>query len=331
MELAAMSLHGEVRYAGRVVRFATSGNGGKLCLVFPPLGVSRLLVTRPDVIASARASGLRLICIDRPGIGGTSPVQDETWMSSAHQRVTVHSDDISAVLTFLGERCERAIAICAGAPFLVHHLQQPNSIKHVTLVTPWVSPECVDALPLARAPQWILGRAFAAFAAAWAICLLLSFFLSLSPKKATAAIARKLTESERCEYHKTGDLSLLGDTATHFEQHSLPAMRDDVAVLLANYDEIGAKQSETEVVIFAADRDDLVKPKAVVWFVKRLFPNATLYFVHQASHLGLQTLRRDLWLQATAGHHITEHAPPPGFLDTVLDDSDKKLLQAAEA
>ena len=57
----------------RTAKYAlsTSQASGDIAVVFLPLGVSRLFVTREDVAESARDAGLRLLAVDRPGVGGT--------------------------------------------------------------------------------------------------------------------------------------------------------------------------------------------------------------------------------------------------------------------
>lgn len=287
-----------------MVNFMTSGTSGLACLVFPPLGVSSDVVSQKEMADAARAQGLKLVAVDRPGIGGTDEVSERAWWSSEQvaNRLKTHAADVAAVDRLVGP-CDKAIAICGGAPYLLHFLRLA-SIKHVTFVTPWVSPDCGAAW---RLPSLLLGRRLASYAAGALFMSFLRSLSSLEPTRAIKTIATKLTDPERFEFRRVDH----EDLEAGARAHTSGALAADVAVLLSSYEEIcGDAPIAADVTVFAADRDDLVPPAAVAWFVDRLCPQAALYFVQKSSHLGLQTLRRDLWLQAAAGHHICETEPP---------------------
>ena len=390
----------------RVARYAlsTSQTGDPMTVIFLPLGVSRLFATREDVAASAASAGVRLLAVDRPGVGGTSPATarsaaarssgggpeavepapretegeetvvvreklqrasgsfdegDGAWWKysrTVRRRLWTHSRDVAAVLEALGVDGvkgpkARVVGICAGSPYALHFVRAfPDLVdaRHLTLVTPWVSPECPSTWGLARlaSNRWFFGRSFVgSLLGSLQLGVTIPLLRSLEPAEALELLEKKLTDEERAEVRvarrtarllaerrASGDGSafpwLLEDgtptTADEEEAssrddealgakaldhlrvngdaHNVAALRDDVRVCLSSLEEIDVKPEDLKVAsatVFAADRDELVLPDAAKWLADRL-PNSELVIFQNASHAGVQTLRRNEWLRAAA-------------------------------
>jgi pimeloyl-ACP methyl ester carboxylesterase len=99
--------HRIIRPDGRTVAVAETGDpvGSAVVLAHPAPG-SRLLDPDP---AATRAAGVRLISVDRPGYGGSTPVAD-----GVPPAIPSHADDIAATLEALGVSDVAAVGWSAG-------------------------------------------------------------------------------------------------------------------------------------------------------------------------------------------------------------------------
>ncbi|THY93835.1 hypothetical protein D6C92_05180 [Aureobasidium pullulans] len=102
------------------VSFATTSgfddddkNGLETILFCGGMGPSRLLLYRFDALA--KKEGVRVIFIDRPGVGGSTPVPLE-------QRVQVWLDAVPAVLEHLGVKTISLLSHSAGAIYAINTL-----------------------------------------------------------------------------------------------------------------------------------------------------------------------------------------------------------------
>jgi len=106
----------------------------------------------------------------------------------------------------------------------------------------------------------------------------------------------------------------LNHIAENAKAHNVKAFTADVRVCLSSFDEVLAGQHLADLplegaTLFAGDDDHLVNPAAVEWLADRLPGNVGTFVYRQASHTGVQTLRRDDWLKAAAtnGGSATAH------------------------
>lgn len=277
----------QVLNGDRRIVYSTCGEGPAV-VVFQPLGVSRLFVTKSDFVASAAALGLRLICVDRPGIGGTSPVASlgprADHSRTVRRRLEQHTEDVA----FVVQGPVKLVGMCAGTPYCLHYART-KQIKEVTLVTPWVPPECEHAWSLARAAQnRALGsRSFAAF-------LLAALQLNVAvPLLRLMDVTALVTEAERPKVRAEQVYESVRENA---RLHSVQSLTHDIRVCLSTLDEFHA--SFDKCTVFAGDADDLVNPRAITWLCDKICPTARLFVYRSASHAGVQRLRRDDWLRA---------------------------------
>ncbi|THY02793.1 hypothetical protein D6D03_04835 [Aureobasidium pullulans] len=120
------------------------------------MGASRLLLYRFDALA--KKEGVRVIFIDRPGVGGSTPVPLD-------QRVQVWLEAVPAVLEHLGVKTISLLSHSAGAIYAINtllllpHLLHPQH-PFAALLTPWVHP-CFSSAPLMqvvdRLPSALVG------------------------------------------------------------------------------------------------------------------------------------------------------------------------------
>lgn len=233
-----------------------------------------MLVTNSDFVASAEALGLKLICVDRPGIGGTSPVASlgprAPYSRTVRRRLEQHTQDVD----FVVQGPAKLVGMCAGTPFCLHYAKT-KGIKEVTLVTPWVPPECEHAWSLARAAHH---RALGSRSAA-------AFLLAALQLHVAVPLLRL-----------TPELQVYEAVSENAKLHSVQSLTHDIRVCLSPLEEFDAVFDKCTV--FAGDTDALVNPRAVTWLCDRICPTARLFVYRSASHAGVQRLRRDDWLRA---------------------------------
>lgn len=133
-------------WQGTSVNLSSFAAAGSVALLFPPLGSSAAeFIGSLEFAAAAASAGLIVLCVDRPGIGGTS-ASPRRWFRCAQTRLACHSADVIAVLNALGLSNSRVhlVGMCAGANFALgfSHAHPDHCDPHLTLVTPWVSGEC---------------------------------------------------------------------------------------------------------------------------------------------------------------------------------------------
>lgn len=162
----------------RTLGFASYGDPAGAALVYcHGGGSSRLEPAYAD--AHARRNGIRIIAVDRPGYGLSSPVRDLSFQS--------FGQDILALANALG-LAEFAIAgMSAGAPYALHlAVSAPTRIRFVALINP--SPDTAQ-------PEWqqvslLVRLATSATRWPWLMRRAMTRMVD-NPAKAAATLARK--------------------------------------------------------------------------------------------------------------------------------------------
>ncbi|KAL7424147.1 hypothetical protein Q5752_001732 [Cryptotrichosporon argae] len=161
------------------VSFADVGDrAGRPVLVFLGLGCVRYLVGLYDELA--RALGLRLICIDRWGLGRTDQVPQHARTVADWPRVVEHVMDALGIARF------QILAHSAGAPYALATAVRMGPRVHgrLHLLAPWVNAEVDGGYKWLK---WVPnGVIKSAMAAEWR---LESYLLGKAPAAALAASA----------------------------------------------------------------------------------------------------------------------------------------------
>ncbi|PYI06237.1 hypothetical protein BO78DRAFT_315974 [Aspergillus sclerotiicarbonarius CBS 121057] len=147
--LPAAADHGPlaVTYADIGPQATEDGTPTPTILLIQGMGGSRLWGYHKDYLANKL--GVRLLAIDRPGIGGSTPVP-------AAKRVTIWLEAVSAVLKHLAIPHVVPLSHSAGTIYILNLLSQrrdllwPNTPLAV-LMGPWVEPKHSDILSLKMA------------------------------------------------------------------------------------------------------------------------------------------------------------------------------------
>jgi pimeloyl-ACP methyl ester carboxylesterase len=268
--LAAGTVRAHVDYDRRRVRYTMTCQprpGQPLAVVFVPLGSSSTFVGSAEFVAAANEMDLCCLCVDRPGIGGTTK-SPRRWIDCVRTRLRVHSADVAAVLAAVNKMAGvvRLIGVCAGAPFaLAFAAAYPLLIdrSHLTLVTPWVSGECKDN-------RWIVSRAgsgwFGPHTTVGPLLALVQFprmrkivnapSAEQSLRRATVAFTPSERDllTRRCRLDETLAARIVAAVRSDLGETSLGAFAGDVAVCLA-----------PSKVIFRALRPPTPKKPSPVW------------------------------------------------------------------
>jgi pimeloyl-ACP methyl ester carboxylesterase len=133
--------HRIIRPDGRTVAVAETGDpvGPAVVLAHPAPG-SRLLDPDP---AATRAAGVRLISVDRPGYGGSTPFAD-----SITPAIPSHADDIAAALEALGVSDVAAVGWSAGGRVaLALAARHPDLVRAAAIVATPAPQEAVPWIP----------------------------------------------------------------------------------------------------------------------------------------------------------------------------------------
>jgi pimeloyl-ACP methyl ester carboxylesterase len=277
---------------GRNVAFATAGDPtGTPVLFFYPAGSNRrqLVSLHPFAVKAA----LKLICVNRPGKGGTS---DAAFQPHKNQEAppTVISrtvcSDAAAVLDKLGVAGAVSLLFeCAGAPFgLAFASQYPHRIQAIVGIGSWVLPsDCPEHT------KWLF-RFGALHCSNWLASglagnIISSFgrsFAWMPQSSLISQIKSCLTDEERDVFKTVVDeIEFVDRTYWMFKEKG--GTTQDISVLLSKGCDIGLSYDliPTRIQLIHADNDRVTPIAAVQWLAERL-PSATLTIVPKASHEG---------------------------------------------
>jgi pimeloyl-ACP methyl ester carboxylesterase len=233
----------------------------------------------PDPVET-RARNVRLLSVDRPGYGGSSPVPAGAWATVASA-----ADDLAAVLDSLNvERVGVAGWSAGGRVALALAARRPDLVDRVVVLgtpapdaeVPWIEPEQRDELERLRA---------------------------LGPEQAHAELGARLDALVPEDPHVPEALWLLGagsadETALQapgaghrlgemlraaFAQGSRGLAADIAGYCLQPWG-FEPEAVEAKTLLLYGSRDPLADPRHGRWWQSRL-PNARLEVAHGAGHL----------------------------------------------
>eukprot|EP00927_Polykrikos_kofoidii_P052526 TRINITY_DN46400_c0_g1_i1.p1 TRINITY_DN46400_c0_g1~~TRINITY_DN46400_c0_g1_i1.p1 ORF type:complete len:320 (+),score=50.64 TRINITY_DN46400_c0_g1_i1:60-1019(+) len=279
-------------HGDRIVAFGVVGPAcGEPVLVWYPAGGSRRMLGYLYSSLSCEAkSHIRLICVNRPGKGGTSPVLAETATSNAKDLgvVTAVCADVVAVLDALEVRAVSLFFMCAGAPFaLSFACRHPERVsgQHVG-VAPWVLPrDSSEVNTMARVGTW-----FPSWIIAPVVGKMMSSGSSITslPTSVTAGMVRSsFSKDEIPLFDKVFSsteafVGLLADIQLEDGGES-----EDIQVCLSGSEALGIDYGAVAgtVVLCHGEKDGTVTMASVEWLAAQL-TSAKLCRLASGSHSG---------------------------------------------
>ena len=244
-------------------------------LDFYPMGSSRWIVALSQI-----PEGLRVICMDRPGIGLSS--------SAEHSTPMLFADDVANVLDQMGVSKVHVLACCCGAIYgLAFAVRHPSRVTGVSLLAPWVEPDLASAslrFVKHHVPQGIIGAVgwltnhlvLASFSSVVESTLLPSERAKLRPALVAASRAVCEENGRRTADGNAADLAACaGKTPWGYTYADAAA---------------AAAAGRRQILVVAGTHDTVVRPGAVCALAAAL-PGCALEWV-EASHTGLIMLQR---------------------------------------
>lgn len=271
----------------RTITFATTGDqtDSPVLFFYPAGGNRRFLASLHDVALSA---SLFLVCVNRPGTGGTSAAA----RFSAADHVKAVCDDIIVVLGFLGIERVGILSMCAGTVFAMAFASRHSNYtsSDFVFIAPYVPPaDCPDAHALARfgalhCPLWLIaplvGGTFASIQCS--VKYMPATMMESRMKKIMSEAERKAFEALLEKQDWKGDMEWM------FQEKGNTAV--DIKVVLSKGKDIGIDYSKIgddayRISIVHGDNDKIAPYEGSVWLQKEL-KAARLTRLKDASHEG---------------------------------------------
>lgn len=246
----------------RLVEYVVSGClDGEPVLLFYPLGACRCMALLLDM--TARRLGARLICVNRPGMGKTSPA------AAGHALAHLHATCQDAVACLDDLQVDRAsiLFLCAGSPFGLAFCSQfpERTTGRVAGCSAWVSPaDCPSARTIYKIAASVMPESLLSHAVGLGAQFFQSMPLSVFPEIDVAGSAG----------------------AMQYYEDEFGGEGEDVAVLLSTSKSWGLTYDELPfpVALFHGEQDETVPLACGEWLCDQLPRGTRLYSMEGASH-----------------------------------------------
>ena len=275
---------------GRTVAVAETGDpAGPVVVLSHPAPGSRLLDPDP---AATRAAGVRLIGVDRPGYGGSTPPADGVVPT-----IPSHADDLAAVLSALGVADAAVVGWSAGGRVaLALAARHPDLVRSVAVVATPAPHEEVPWIPEEHAAMTEQLRGDPAGATA-ALTAVFAEMGALPPEAAVGMIAGGPADEAALAADAARRSRLAAMLAEAMAQGAVGMAADIVSYTVApwGFDPAAVGAPTTA---FYGEADALVPPAHGEWYVGRV-PGSTLRRVRGAGHLVALTAWADILATAS--------------------------------
>lgn len=303
--------------SGRRIEYAVAGAGdGEPVLMFYPMGASCRLADLFDW--PAKQANARLICVNRPGRGWTSPAP-----SHAGSHLQTACEDAQACLDHLHLSRAAVLFLCAGAPFaLAFCARFPHRTNgKVVGCSSWVSPsDCPAARLLYKLGASMPVGVLAAAAGAMAHCLQSVALGSFSSDVQAQGGGVTHEEAEVLCSERTAECQDRVALILEKLQSETGGEGEDSAVLVDSAQAWGLsyKTLGHSVSLFHGEDDATVPIACAEWLRDQLPPSSVLYRIPRGTHSGvmllgiqlaLRTLLMDDWGTGFPVCCFTGHGP----------------------
>jgi pimeloyl-ACP methyl ester carboxylesterase len=248
---------------------------GPPLLYFHGLPGSRLdLVSVAPVVAAA---GVRVLAVDRPGIGGSTRVPGRSLLDWPR--------DVEAVADRLGLERFAVVGYSSGGKFaLACAYALPARITAAGVVSGTAPPNMpgfggtVDAAD--RLSRFLAVRARPLALGLWG---LVGELARRRPELLLAAFERSVTEPDREVLHDPAARAAFVDTLREALRHGPAGLVDDYAIEARSWG-FALEAIRARVLVWHGDRDEAVPPRHGAW-VAEAIPGAELRVLEGAGHL----------------------------------------------
>uniref|UniRef100_A0A7S4JKJ3 AB hydrolase-1 domain-containing protein n=1 Tax=Odontella aurita TaxID=265563 RepID=A0A7S4JKJ3_9STRA len=264
-----------IRDGSRTIAFSTAGDsdGDPVLYWYPGGGNRRLLLSYHKAAIEA---SLHLICVNRPGMGGTSLASGR----SPADHTSTACEDAIAVLDFLGVGQVNLLFMCAGAPFaLAFASRYPTRLSgQLVGIAPYVLPaDCVATKALHRfgachCPIWLSSHAASSVTSS-----MMGSFSSLPDSLIKSSMLSPLSPEEREVFdNQIGEEDFLLRAAWMFEETG--SRTADFAVLMSRGEDLGFKYGKINgnLTVFNGENDKMVPIGAAEWLTQQIEPSSLI-------------------------------------------------------
>jgi pimeloyl-ACP methyl ester carboxylesterase len=268
--------HRIARPDGRTVAVAETGDPAGPAVVFAhPAPGSRLLDPDPD---ATRAAGVRLIAVDRPGYGGSTPVADGVTPT-----IPSHADDIAAALGALDVSDVAAVGWSAGGRVaLALAARHPDLVRAAAIVAtpapqevvPWIPEEHLAMIDRLRGDP---GHATAGLAEVFAE------LAGMPPAAAVSMVGGGAADDAALAADPARGARLEAMLAEAMAQGPVGMAADIVSYTVAPWGFDLAAVGAPTTAIYGAD-DDIVRPAHGEWYAAQV-PGTEMRVVPGIGHL----------------------------------------------
>jgi pimeloyl-ACP methyl ester carboxylesterase len=286
-EIVLRTIH---RDDGRSIAYscttAHASNSVPILYFYPGGGNRRMLLsivkTLPD---------LRLICVNRPGKGGTSPA---TSSSKVNSHLDASVQDAVAVLDSLGVDKVSLLCMCAGTPFgMAFAIQHPErTTRQFMGISAWIQP--ADCGYENTKVMYYLGTHAPGLVSPLVGSVFRSVGLSLSSFPTTwvlSALRGKVSESEHVAFDITYKNSQEFGDRMRWMQQEQGGQSPDMKVLLSagliDSEKLGA--SMQSITLWHGTKDSMVPYASAEWMEEHV-SGVTLNTIPDGSHEGCMFL-----------------------------------------
>eukprot|EP00545_Synedropsis_sp_CCMP1620_P011831 CAMPEP_0119009486 /NCGR_PEP_ID=MMETSP1176-20130426/4396_1 /TAXON_ID=265551 /ORGANISM="Synedropsis recta cf, Strain CCMP1620" /LENGTH=348 /DNA_ID=CAMNT_0006962007 /DNA_START=11 /DNA_END=1057 /DNA_ORIENTATION=- len=278
----------------RSIESSKVSTSGDVLFFYPMGGNRRMLASWIDLLPTSS----RLICVNRPGKGGTSAPphhnKSDNKTTAAETTLKTALQDIIAVLDYLTIDRVSVLCLCAGSPyamaFCAQHPERTNG--HLMGISTWVEP--ADCGYENTTFSFYLGTHIPALASPIAGSVSNSVgtsITSLPTSWVNHALWKKLSKEEQQAFDKRQDD---GQQETSFMnqmawiQEETGGETEDVRVLLTDGLIDYHKLDEThKITLWHGSNDSMVPLLSAKWLVEEALPSAVLNVIPDGSHQGL--------------------------------------------
>lgn len=275
-----------IPHNGRDIAYATSvDNGLPPVLYFYPVGAGR----RSLLSFRRLFAHLHLICINRPGKGGTSPSKRD----STHLETVV--SDVIAVLDHMNLAKVSVLTQCAGTPFgMAFSAQYPErtSGKFIGIST-WVQPgDChYENTKFVYFIGTLQPRITSPLAGTFMSTMMGSIVASFPTSWFATMLRKKLSSEEAQVFDEVYNNDEFSDVIQWMQQDWRGGLNDDLKVLLEKgvVDYKALDESQSSITLWHGTNDTMVPYVGAEWLAKQV-PGATLNPIQDGTHEGCMFL-----------------------------------------
>ncbi len=276
---------------GRLLGYAEYGDpDGTPLFYFPGLHQSRYSARM--MTAPSRDLGIRLVSVDRPGIGLSAPEPERT--------IADWPDDVAALADALHIRTFPILAFCAGTPYaLACAAALPRRVTRLSIVggmAPLAASGVKDGMSRANRLFWFIARGMPGM-----LHLFLkrtSDSLANDPDQALDQMATSFCASDRITLSDSEHRAVILASLSESFRNGTEGTAQD-AELLAHQWNIDLSAITTETILWHGT-DDATLPLAMERYLAEMLPNNREHLVPREGHVSLLSHHRRKILEQAA-------------------------------